>query len=396
MHLDAQNLSLLIAHEGQTSTLSILERGLTFQKNMTGIDYRLLEITEGMELSIRPNEVVVFVRSATPISAGLAQELRQNNRPYIYYIDDDFWALDIKTSLGSYYRSPSTIAAMHELISGASSVITNSAILAKRLSRKSLQVEVVPAFFDFALVDHGPENEPEQPEENSAVRVGFASNHSRAQDLSMIVPTIHRLLREYQNIEIEIIGFAPADTGHLERVTTFPHLNDYEEYVAFQVSRRWSVGLAPLRDTPQNAAKTNNKYREYGAMGIAGVYSDLPPYAEVENGRTGFRVSANPTAWFQAIKDLVDSHDLRDRVVKLAKADVREKYGIQIFANAWTPIFQRTALQGHHDSNLVWVARPAKLKFSSPYTLWYLFRTQNPVKATRTALGILTRKLTRE
>lgn len=389
------SFSLLVVCDGQTSTLSILERGLKFQEKTTGIGYRIVELTEGIDLTVQQNEIVLFVRSSTPLSAGLAHQLQSNNRPYLYYIDDDFWSLSLKSSFGAYYRSPSTLAAMHELISRAAIVITNSDVLAKQLSKKSKSVRVVPAFFDFELLQQGVQHESKQLEKKPPIRIGFASNHSRAQDFSMLIPAIQRLLKEYNQLEVEVIGFAPIGIKDMERVTTFQHLNKYEEYVAFQLSRQWTVGLAPLRNTSQNRAKTNNKYREYAAMGIAGVYSDLPPYAEVQNARTGFRVNASPNSWFQAISKLINDADLHDCVVENAKADVHEKYGIEVFTTAWTPLFRYAAVEGNHGSTLIWRPAPANLKLRSSYRLWYAFQTETPTEAIRHTMRFLARKIQR-
>jgi hypothetical protein len=119
-------------------------------------------------------------------------------------------------------------------------------------------------------------------------------------------------------------------------VRFFEHTSSYADFIRFQARRNWAIGLAPLRDTSANRAKTNNKYREYGACGIAGIYSDLPPYrGSVEPMITGLMVEPSGDAWLSAITRLAVEPDLRNRIAGNAERDVRAKFCVKIVAGAW-------------------------------------------------------------
>ena len=82
------------------------------------------------------------------------------------------------------------------------------------------------------------------------------------------------------------------------RIRLFDHMRSYAEFIRFQAGRNWAIGMAPLLDHSSNRAKTNNKYREYGACGIPGAYSDMPPYqGSVQPGVTGVLVKPAEGAW---------------------------------------------------------------------------------------------------
>ena len=59
-------------------------------------------------------------------------------------------------------------------------------------------------------------------------------------------------------------------------------------------------------DHEGNRAKTDNKYREYGAFGCAGIYSGIPPYTQVVTDLvTGYLVENIENAWLLALNELI-------------------------------------------------------------------------------------------
>ncbi len=127
-------------------------------------------------------------------------------------------------------------------------------------------------------------------------------------------------------------------------------MNSYANFIRFQAERNWAIGIAPLRDHSANRAKTNNKYREYGACGIPGVYSDMPPYqGSVEPGVTGLLVGPSSEAWLSAILQLALQPDRRERISMCAARDVRDKYSVEKAAAIWCDCIREThtELQRH-------------------------------------------------
>jgi glycosyltransferase involved in cell wall biosynthesis len=68
------------------------------------------------------------------------------------------------------------------------------------------------------------------------------------------------------------------------------------------------IGIAPLRDTPFNHAKSDIKVLEYSASGIPWIASDLPAYEALQKlwgvGRVAKKNKAKD--WQKHIKDLLD------------------------------------------------------------------------------------------
>ena len=386
--------SVLVAHEGRTTTLGILERGLEYLHDIHGVSYRVVELTEtDHSPEVAEDDVVVLLRNATGISVEFTEALRSNGKSYLYYVDDDFWSLDIGTGLGQFYRHPATRRALATIVAGAAEVITNSAVLAERILARGGHVRVIPAFFDFSLLESEQLHARPITKPADVVRIGFASNVSRMQDLADLEPALRRILSEYPHCELEVIGLTPGSLHGSGRVRSFPHLESYSAYIRFQLDRQWDIGLAPLRKTRQNIAKTNNKYREYGAMGIPGVYANLPPYAEVVPEQTGMQ-AGSPTEWYEAIRSLVESQELRERIRQQAQDDVRWKYDVPVVAEEWFDAFS-VGIEAH-DPHRPIPRQKLLHRADRSYAVWYLYRTQGPLRGSyiivrHVALGVRSR-----
>jgi len=141
-------------------------------------------------------------------------------------------------------------------------------------------------------------------------------------------------------VAFEFAGVMPKGIEPRDRILFFPHTHDYKGYIRFQAARKWAIGLAPLIDHEANRSKTDNKYREYGACGCAGIYSDIPPYNDVvENSVTGLLVSNNGSAWLNALTDLIANPDKRVAISEAALGDVRSRYDITHVAKTWADFF---------------------------------------------------------
>jgi len=94
--------------------------------------------------------------------------------------------------------------------------------------------------------------------------------------------------------------------------------------------------LAPLVDSRFAEYKTNNKVREYGACGIAGIYSDVPLYREsVEHGISGWLVPNEADAWVRAILAAVDDLPATKQAGRRAHAFVETHYRLEHVASLW-------------------------------------------------------------
>ena len=87
----------------------------------------------------------------------------------------------------------------------------------------------------------------------------------------------------------------------------------------------WDIGLAPLRQNGFNVCKSDIKLLDYAAIGAAGVYSRVAPYASIAERGLGLVADADPDAWAEALNQLIGDAALRGRITETADAHLHSE-----------------------------------------------------------------------
>jgi hypothetical protein len=315
--------------EGEIATTHLIER-ILLACEPHGVCYRKQFLSALKIQDFLPNSIPLFVRCGEPVLEYWIDLLRRAKHPYLYYIDDNFWLIQGDSHLARYYQHPIIRRSLECAVTHASNVLTNSDELALFLGSFNCNIKMLPSFFDFSLIDSCVKQSTEE------IRIGFAGSSSRVDDLDIVRPVIFPILDAFPNAVFEFAGVMPQGIEQSDRVRFFPHTPSYSAFVRFQAERNWSIGLAPLVDSEANRCKTNNKYREYGACKIAGVYSDLQPYKRsVMPGVSGLLVENSTEAWFAAINRLATNSLERNEIGEHAYDDVRNKHCVERVSKVW-------------------------------------------------------------
>ncbi|TGS71790.1 glycosyltransferase family 1 protein [Mesorhizobium sp. M3A.F.Ca.ET.174.01.1.1] len=325
--------SILMVIESKIATTYLLEQIMGACREH-GVDHEVKFLNELQIDDITPDTIPMFVRCADPLVLSWAQLLVDANRSYIYYIDDNFWRITGDNPLAVYYRHPIVRKSLEFAVCHAETVIVNSSELATFVSRFNTRVTMLPAFFDFSIIDGVAQSSSDE------IRIGFAGSPSRVDDLDLIAPLIESVLKSFPKTVFEFAGVFPKGVAPGARVRFFPHTGDYATYIRFQASRNWAIGLAPLIDHEANRSKTDNKYREYSACRIAGIYSNIPPYRDVvKSDETGILVPNTLDGWFEALSLLIIFPEKRNRLADSAFAHVKGRYDLPAVSHAWANVF---------------------------------------------------------
>ena len=111
-------------------------------------------------------------------------------------------------------------------------------------------------------------------------------------------------------------------------------------------------------DHEGNRVKTDNKYREYGAFGCAGIYSGIPPYTQVVTDLvTGYLVNKE-NAWLLALNELIENPATRSNIARAALLDVQNRYDLSRVAEQWASLFRRLS---EHPASAALVSEPEML-----------------------------------
>jgi hypothetical protein len=326
----------LLVADGDIPTTQLIARVLRAAHG--DLEIRYPDTLFGADVERR---VVAFSRFCVPTHAWLPDYLAKRGIAYVYLLDDNFWALtpDVDAHLSVFFSHPETMRTLDTFIGGARAAVVMSKrlgdVIATRLP--ATRIEYLNPPFDTdkanALLGSTPERD------DGTIRIGYPTTR-RPSVSALLEPVVKHLARRYAGrIAFEFVGWMPDELADVPGVTLLPHVPDYDRYLAFKISRRWDIGLAPLVGSAFDACKTSVKYREYGGCRVAGVYGNAAPYIDdVVDGRTGMLADHRPDAWIATLERLIDSAALRDTIAANAHADVEARFSQRASVRRWLEI----------------------------------------------------------
>ena len=254
-------------------------------------------------------DVFVWQRLALPSIASiedLGNHARRIGAATVFDLDDDILALDSQHAESELYQNRQSL--IRAAIDLADLVWTSTPELQKRIRALGPRCSVLPNRLDPRLWLA----EPKAARTGDGIRFLYAGTSTHRYDLETIVePAFSRLRDRFgSRVSLDVVGVAdrpPAD--HLWSLVDRPNSTwCYPSFATwFQGLQGYHVGLAPLIDTPFNRAKSNIKWQEYTATGLATLASDLEPYRDgTEDGRTIALAGGDPIAFYEAMALLVD------------------------------------------------------------------------------------------
>lgn len=311
------------------------------------IDLRWGAASNGRDYAIDPSvmngaDAVVFQRYFPMKETWpLVEQVLGSGMPVIYEMDDNFLAVPSGHPMKARLDPVEPYA--RELLSRASLVTVSCAELARAVSGQAKRVAVLPNYLEERLWLCAP-RERDEAAISAPVRVVFAGTPSHAGDVGSIAPALRRVKERCgSGVDLVFLGCPPPEGLEAREL---PFCEDYAAYARALKNLAPDIGLAPLEDTPFNRCKSAVKWLEYSALGAAGVYADLAPYAPVCHGETGLKAGADPDQWEDALMRLVEDKALRRDMGERAKAEVLAHWGLRAGAEGYFKVWQEAARAG--------------------------------------------------
>lgn len=293
------------------------------------------------DYELRFADIVYFFRTVSSNSVLLMDKATGYNKKIVYGIDDDFEALDEKHSFKIYLNKNGLINNYVRFLKESDSVIVFSEYFQRKLMAYNKNVLYVSNLSNIDLINDLSSNI--RLKKSLKTRLGYLGSHpAHSKYLALIKPALKRVLEEFKDAVIFIlIGVKDAELEKYDNVSILPIIRPIDNFYKYMMENKWDIGLAPIIDDEHERSKTDNKYREYAALGIAGIYSNCGPFASsVKNDLTGLLADNNSQEdWYLAIKELILDKNKRENIITHAKEDVSRRYNIKIYTDNYLKIF---------------------------------------------------------
>ncbi len=278
-------------------------------------------------------DLAVFCRNTEPDYRHNLDSCMARRVPIIYDIDDNFFDIPEDAEVGAYHKDPGRLRMLRDYLQAASLVrVYSSPMFERVLPLNDRVTKIIPP------VDPDLTEKRGMLLGGDRIKIVYATSRGRDDLAAIFLSALHRVLIEYADrVEVHFCGFRPdslVDT--IPGAHWHPLIGDYERYMRWFSGSGFDIGLAPLKDDLFHRSKTNNKFREYGVCGIAGIYSNVDVYSScVVQGETGLLVTNDEESWYKALVTLIEDRELRKSIAWRGEDFIRRHYSQEAFEQVW-------------------------------------------------------------
>lgn len=285
-----------------------------------------------------PYDAIIFLRTYSQQFMPLLETAKKLGKIIIYMLDDDYGSIQIvKPTIGATYDD------VVEYCKAADIVGMFSPRLFEKYRAFNPNTFLLLAVSNVEMISNlqSKHGQPRRSKRKKTITVGYAAGNHHAFTFKLCEEAIQKILYNFPNVQVEMF-FEPelAISKHPRFKLIVPQPSG-RKYYTYMIKRNWDIGLAPLPNTEFHIHKSNNKYREYGALQIAGVYSDLVTYNYcIKNEYNGLLAKATTESWYTAIATLIENAGLRDTIISNSHRDASTTYSLPTVISQFREVFK--------------------------------------------------------
>lgn len=244
---------------------------------------------------------------------------REGQHQLVFDIDDDVWNYDPSTKNHEFY-TPSRLARVERNIQMSALVTVPSEDLANVIAydrRLNHNVVVLPNYVPERLLTI------ERPSLDRFT-IGYQGAIQHQVDMDMIAEPLYRMFATTDAIAVFYgPGEISAPGWPKDRFQCIPWKEDIDSYYN---TLHMTIGIGPLRPILFNRRKSGIRATEYHALGIVGIYQDLPPYRGwVEHGKSGYLVDVRDSkSWYRWMRKLYNEPERLKTMSEYARYRAKE------------------------------------------------------------------------
>lgn len=260
--------------------------------------------------------------------------IRQSGAKLIYALDDNF--LDLPAE-GWGWPTEQHLQVIRFLLRRADCVWVSTQALCDLYTEFNENIIVIPNALDESLVCLNAVGRaqkhlrkvlqnalgkffPSYPK----LTIGYMGTLTHDRDLMLVLPALRQAYERNPGIfELQILGGAgQSETVEklrdpfIRRLPLAPRKTHYPVFIKWFVRHiNWNIAIAPLVDNAFTQCKSDIKFLDYSAIGVAGIYSRVPAYmSSVRHLETGWLVDNTVEAWADALEQLIRNPQLRENI----------------------------------------------------------------------------------
>ncbi|MBD3816387.1 MAG: hypothetical protein IE913_08060 [Halothiobacillus sp.] len=330
----------VLEHEGDVPSPCAHIRLVPFLNAMQSAGLASVRFVRAAEVDRHSADIIITHRVSVKTEReanALLESARRRSIPLIYDLDDNLFELDPDAEGGKYRP---LIGVVRAFVQGADEIWASTATLATSLRESGGGNVVVhrnqldPSIWRDVL------SRPVAPAtRGNPVRVLCMGTRTHARDFEIVEPVLRALKGRFSDsVQICVVGVRDTDDGNaawMESLPPPPFVGaSYPAFVSWLGTLPpFDIGLSPLCANDFNRCKSEIKFLDYAALGLAPVVSDLEPYRDlVQSGTNGYLVEEQYESWLAVTNRLVSDHEHRLQVARAARSlDFQEAFlrGVQ-------------------------------------------------------------------
>lgn len=324
MAMERETFRILFIYRAGIPSIIGIHRLFDYMRQTGKIEYRFLQEMRLSNADLDWADAIVLGRFDSWYEYRLAKLFHQAGDTTIYYIDDDMPEIPPEIKSAIYYGRKDVKEHILRSVALSSAILSPAAPLLEKYAGK----EKTRILFQSAAILPS-EYQPRDPKK--IIKIGFAGSLDRADDLNRILKdALIQVKEKYGNkIQYEFFGAIPSFADELE-AKCIPFDADYDKYRETLNSLEWDIGLAPIPETAFHACKNYNKFVEYAASAIAGIYSEYEPYTRIPDREKIGRFCKNTTQdWIAAICAEIEDGKAREAHRKASSETAARDYSLE-------------------------------------------------------------------
>ncbi|MBN1777968.1 MAG: glycosyltransferase [Clostridiales bacterium] len=323
---------ILIEYEVYGQTAEMLHAFFLEMQNAFKIQINAKRSIAIKNTDIQWSDVIISVRSTCSISSGIAALCKKLQRFHIVLLDDnlfnhrrqDWFMKRRQKALGDTLHNTDLLLTPNPLLAkdiGEAYAVKRSAHIDTTIHES----EITPFAGHSAPV-------------GDVVRIVYYSNDGTSSYFTTLLAKAFEEISKSNRYKIEmtLIGIETlTDSLGCSQVKLIPHLS-YTDFKKFLRNGHFDIGLAPvIEDDDFSKYKYFNKYMEYSAAGIPGIYSNCPPYTFViKDGYNGFLSNNTTGDWQQAIISGIENNENRVACIQNAQHSLKTDFSFEKVSTA--------------------------------------------------------------